>query len=106
MLIGQHMTRMELDKKFLRRRLSRLGPEMLDKLLRLQQADMDSKGVCKDSEKAQFAQVLSLLAQIQEESTCLTLKDLAVDGNDLMALGFQGKAIGVCLKVCQDFGAK
>ena len=96
-LIGQHMTRMELDKKFLRRRLSRLGPEMLDKLLRLQQADMDSKGVCKDSEKAQFAQVLSLLAQIQEESTCLTLKDLAVDGNDLMALGFQGKAIGVCL---------
>ena len=97
LLIGQHMTRMEPDKKFLRRRLSRLGPEMLDKLLLLQWADMNSKGVCKEEEKAQFDLCLNLLAQVKEADSCLSLKDLAIGGNDLMALGFQGKAIGACL---------
>ena len=28
---------------------------------------------------------------------CLSLKDLAVNGSDLMALGFSGRAIGTCL---------
>ena len=97
LLIGQHMTRMEPDKKFLRRRLSRLGPEMLDKLLLLQWADMNSKGVCKEEEKAQFDLCLNLLAQVKEADSCLSLKDLAIGGNDLMALGFQGRAIGACL---------
>ena len=102
LLIGQHMTRMEPDKKFLRRRLSRLGPEMLDQLLLLQEADMCSKGVCKDEEKAQFAQCLSLLAQIRQEEACLSLGSLAVDGNDLLSLGFRGKAIGACLNSLLD----
>ena len=102
LLIGQHMTRMEPDKKFLRRRLSRLGPEMLDRLLLLQAADMNSKGVCKDEEKAQFALCLSMLEEIRREETCLSLRDLAVNGNDLMALGFRGKAIGDCLNGLLD----
>ena len=97
MLIEQHMTRMEPDRKFLRRRMSRLGSPAMDKLLQLQYADMCSKGVSKDEEKAQFAQVLTLMDQLQAEDTCLTLKDLAIDGHDLMALGLQGSAIGNCL---------
>ena len=31
------------------------------------------------------------------EEVCFTLRDLAVDGRDLMALGFTGKAVGNCL---------
>ena len=97
LLIGQHMTRMEPDRKFLRRRMSRLGQDTLDKLLHLQYADMCSKGISKDEEKAQFARVLTLVEQLRAEDACLTLKDLAIDGHDLMALGFQGSAIGICL---------
>ena len=102
LLIEQHMTRLEPDRKFLRRRLSRLGPEMLDQLLLLQEADMCSKGVCKDEEMAQFSQCLALLAQIRAEESCLSLRDLAVDGNDLLALGLRGKAIGDSLNMLLD----
>ena len=42
-LIGQHMTKLEPDKKLLRRRLGKLGQERLQQLL-LQEADMGSKG--------------------------------------------------------------
>ena len=31
------------------------------------------------------------------EEVCFTLRDLAVDGRDLMALGLQGRAIGQTL---------
>ena len=58
---------------------------------------MCSKGVCKDEEKAQFSRVLAIVSQLREEDACLTVKDLAIDGNDLMTLGFQGREIGIRL---------
>ena len=94
LLIEQHMTRPEPDKKLLRRRLSRLGTEALDALLTLQEADTRSKGVEKENELALFSQVRDILAEIRQENLCLTLKDLAINGHDLMALGFSGPAIG------------
>ena len=96
-LIGQHMTRLEPDKKFLRRWLSRLGQESLEQLLLLQKADMGSKGTGTSEEMDQFGVIRRLLDEIYGENACLTLKDLVVDGNDLIALGYQGRAIGTCL---------
>lgn len=94
LLIEQHMTRLEPDKKLLRRRLSRLGTETLEALLTLQEADTCSKGVEKPKELVNFSEVRKLLAEIRQENICFTLKDLAVNGHDLMALGFSGPAIG------------
>ena len=37
----------------------------------------------------------AILSDIQAENACLSLKDLALNGHDLMALGYQGKAIGL-----------
>ena len=34
---------------------------------------------------------------IRQEDACLSLRDLAIDGHDLMALGYTGRAIGTCL---------
>ena len=94
LLIGQHMTKLEPEKKLLRRRLSRLGKENLELLLKLQEADMGSKGMGKLKEMSQFLQLRTLLDEIYAENACLSLKDLAVSGHDLMALGLTGKAIG------------
>ena len=58
---------------------------------------MGSKGTVEDDGSAVFAEVRQLLADLKAEDACLSLKDLAVNGNDLMALGFQGRAIGACL---------
>ena len=35
--------------------------------------------------------------EIRQEDACLQIKDLAVNGHDLMALGLSGKAIGQML---------
>ena len=98
LLIEQHMAWPTPDKKLLRRWMSRLGVEMLEKLLDLQEADTASKGYYKEEEKAQLRQVRQIVAELKAENACLKLQDLAVGGNDLMDLGFQGKAIGRCLK--------
>jgi len=96
-LIELHMTRIEPEKRKVRRWLSRLGPEKLDRLLTLQKADMGSKGTGKDRNTDQFSRLQNLIDQILAEQGCLSLKGLAVNGHDLMGLGFRGKAIGSCL---------
>ena len=58
---------------------------------------MGSKGTGEDNGSAVFAEVRQLLADLKTEDACLNLKALAVNGNDLMALGFHGKEIGSCL---------
>ena len=93
-LIGLHMTRLEPEKKRLRRMLNRLGTDTVLRLLDLQQADMGSKGTGIAEEMGQFAPVRELLAEILAEDSCLSLKDLAVNGSDLMALGYSGREIG------------
>ena len=97
-LIGQHMTKLEPDKKLLRRRLGKLGKEPLELLLQLQEADMGSKGTGNPPEMAQFGHIRQLLQEIEEENSCLSLKDLAVDGKALQQAGFpSGPKMGRCL---------
>ena len=98
LLIEKHMRKMEPDKKVLRRWLGHWGWDTVEKLLLLQEADMGSKGTGWLPEMEQFGQIRELLEEIREENSCLTLRDLAVNGHDLMALGYQGKAVGSCLK--------
>lgn len=94
-LIDRHMARLEPDRKLLRRRLAQYGWEAVADLLALQWADFTSKGVLGDG--PDFRKIDDLLSEIRREDACLGLKDLAVKGNDLMALGFTGKAIGTML---------
>lgn len=96
-LIGRHMTRLQPERKLLRRQVSKFGFPMVESQLTLQEADMGSKGTGEDDGSAVFSEVRGLLAELKAEDACLGLKDLAVNGNDLMALGYRGKAIGICL---------
>lgn len=96
-LIGRHMTRLQPDRKLLRRQVSKYGFPTVEAMLALQQADMGSKGTGEDDGSTVFAAVQQLLADLKAEDACLSLKDLAVNGTDLITLGFQGKEIGACL---------
>ncbi len=98
-LISLHMARLEPDRKLLRRRLSRLGRENMGSLLQLQRSDMGSKGTGHEDELEQFDSIRQLLDEIYEENACLALKDLAVSGDDLLAIGYRpGKDLGACLR--------
>ena len=97
LLIEKHMTKFSPEKKVLRRWLGKMGWESMEKLLVLQEADMGSKGTGELPEMAQFAELRGVLEEIKAENACLSIKDLAVNGHDLMALGIRGKAIGEAL---------
>ena len=96
-LIAQHMSHPIADKKFLRRRLSKLGADTLEQLLALQEADIGGKSPRSQKELAVFAQSRVILSELLAENSCLHIKDLAVNGHDLMALGHSGRAIGDAL---------
>ena len=90
-LVEHHMTPLEPNRKLLRRRLSQYGEENVRLLLALQQADgYDGEAV------------EPLLAEILAEESCLKIKDLAINGHDLMALGFTGRDIGQTLQTLLD----
>ncbi|MBQ7801338.1 MAG: HD domain-containing protein [Oscillospiraceae bacterium] len=101
-LIELHMTKLPPEKKVLRRWLGRLGPEAMDTLLTFQQADFGGKGTGLPEEAEEFPRLRVIVGEIQAENACLSLKDLAVNGRDLMDLGFEGKAIGACLQRLLD----
>ena len=92
-----HMTLIQPEKKIVRRWLGKLGPDLMEKLLTLQEADMLGKGIPEGDELDQFPKLRNLVAEIQADNACFSLKDLAVRGGDLMAMGYTGKEIGTCL---------
>ena len=98
-LIANHMLRLDPDRKQLRRQIRRLGFDAMEKLLDLQEADMTSKGTGEEEGRNFFPQIRALLMQIRAEEDVLAVKDLAVDGNDLLALGLRGKQIGQALDI-------
>ena len=97
LLIRKHMALPEPDKRILCRRLSKLGSEKLTLLLALQEADTVGTGTRTPGDLEVFSEIRRILAEIEEVNACLSLKDLAVNGHDLMALGYTGRKIGVCL---------
>ena len=96
-LIAKHMTLPEPDKKYLHRHLGKLGWETMESLLILQQADTAATGTNHENEMARFEKIQAILEEIKAENACLSLKDLAVNGHDLTALGYRGREIGTAL---------
>lgn len=94
-LIARHMDRLTPERKHLRRCFSKWGQMRLTKLLALQKADIAGTGVV--GEPFPFAEFQEIITQLVEESSCLTLKDLAVNGHDLISLGLSGQDVGRCL---------
>jgi tRNA nucleotidyltransferase (CCA-adding enzyme) len=97
LLIRKHMSLLEPDKRILRRRISQLGGEKVNLLLTLQEADTIGTGTRSPKELEVFSEIRRILAEIEADDSCLSLKNLAVDGHDLMALGYSGREIGKCL---------
>ena len=67
-------------------------------MLALQRADFGSKGTGTAAEGAVYDAIENLLNDIVAEDGCLSIRNLVVDGHDLMALGFApGPELGKCL---------
>lgn len=100
-LIRNHMAP-RTPGKSMRRLVSRMGFDRALALLRLQEADMGSKGTGNPEEENLFPALYDFLEELRREDACLTVADLAVNGEDLQALGLTGKAIGEGLRSLLD----
>jgi len=86
-----------------RRFISRIGIDYLDRLFMLRDADLKATtGQCPDSTK-ELEELKQRINKELEERNAITLKDLAINGNDLIALGFQkDKRLGNTLNILLD----
>ena len=98
MLVAKHDEYIPATRKSVRRRCVKIGAENLLKLLELQRADDRAKTEARRRGEDYFDTVRALVRQLQEEGACLCLRDLAVDGKDLLELGIKGAAIGKALE--------
>lgn len=95
-LIKYHDRKLSLKPEKLRKAIVEIGPELFPMLLEVKEADMLAQSMYKREEKEkELEDIRELYQKIVEEKNCLTLKDLALDGKDLIALGMKpGKELG------------
>lgn len=99
LLIASHGWPVTPERQLLKRRLNRLGEEALRQLIEVKRADALATGT-KDAAtvEAHRAATLSALDALLAENPCVTLRDMAVNGRDMMALGAQGRTVGETLQ--------
>lgn len=92
------------SEKSVKKYLNKVGPDLLSKLFVLRKADILAQNPDLLDEKTRKIQTLKDIAtQIIQEEQCFSLKDMDLNGNDLIELGFKsGKQIGIILKDCLD----
>ena len=96
-LVRHHDGPLEADAKFIRRRLNKLGEQGFFELLALCRADNMAQAPEYRYRQRHYDQVEAIARDILAGDSCFTLKDLAVNGRDLMALGYKGRDIGRAL---------
>ncbi|MGB9920122.1 MAG: CCA tRNA nucleotidyltransferase [Moorellales bacterium] len=87
LLVRHHMFPLMMGDKGIRRLVLRVGPEKVEHLLALRQADLLATGpeAAVRSEPA-LAQFRTRLRRILDKGEALSVRDLAVDGHDVMRL--------------------
>ena len=89
-----------LNHRGVRRAVHRIGAELFPDYLKLRRADILAQNPLMQEEKLQrLEEAARLYREILEEGNCLSLKDLAVTGRDLIDAGVEpGPKLGIILK--------
>lgn len=103
-LVKYHDLRPALNQKSVRRMICRVGEDMFPMLLEVQRADILAQSSYGQEEKLHdLDEVNRIYHEILEECQCLSIKDLAVGGRELIADGMKpGKELGQMLALLLD----
>lgn len=98
-LVFYHDATFTVGKKSIKRWLNKLGEEQFRRLLRIRIADIKAQCLKFERERIQkITDIQMLLDGVLQEKECFTLKELAINGKDLIQYGVpEGKTIGVIL---------
>ena len=77
----------EKDERLLKKWMNRLGADVLAEILEIKLADNMATGNMSLELERKFCEIRIMIHDILAQQQCFSLKDLAVDGNDVIACG-------------------
>ena len=103
-LVLYHDADIHPSTRSVKRWLNKIGDDMLDKLIDIKLADNDAHSeIAQIGLPIKYQEIRMIAMEIVNTEQCFTIKDLAVNGNDIMSLGLpSGPAVGKVLKHLLD----
>ena len=101
-LIRYHDLPIAPEPKPIRRLMHKLGVEPVRQLFALHIADTCGQSAICAGRVQTYQEAGRVLDALLAADACFSLRDLAVNGSDLLALGLRGRAVGAALQTCLD----
>lgn len=98
-LVAYHDRPVALTEKAMTRLLRQIGVENAYALCNVKRADNLAQHHDYHGRQAVLDEAEALIGRIVESDKCFSLRQLAVDGNDMLALGLRGREIGQALEL-------
>ena len=98
MIIAAHSDKISSDKQ-IKRMVSKMGLEGFLMLLEAKKADNLAKNDFVYTENEEFDRFAETARRLVAEDSCLKISQLAVNGNDMLALGLRDRQIGDVLNI-------
>jgi tRNA nucleotidyltransferase (CCA-adding enzyme) len=103
LLVEWHDIPLSAEKKCVKRLMQRMSDADILRLLEIKRCDRLAHAPDFRELPPELEQIPSVIEEIRAEDACLSLRTLAVGGDDLMALGIpKGKQIGELLHTLLD----
>ena len=88
------------DRKRLKKIMSQIGADLIFDLIEIKYCDNSAQNPEYFRGEDFYRETHDIINEIINEKECFSIKHLAIDGNDLIALGYKGKKIGEALEKC------
>lgn len=88
------------DRKRLKKIMSQIGADLIFDLIEIKYCDNSAQNPEYFRGEDFYKQTRDIITEIINEKECFSIKNLAIDGNDLIFLGYKGKKIGEALEKC------
>lgn len=95
-LVKYHDAQVEDTEKSIRRWLNKIGPEQFQRMIEVKIADINAQDLSYLPERLnEIKDVQKLFEKMKEKEQCFKIKDLAINGKDLIEIGYKpGKKLG------------
>ena len=102
LLVRYHDRPISLTERAIRRAMNQLGVDGLRQLCAVKRADNLAQHPDYHGRQQEIDRGEAIMEELLAKDACFSLKQLAVNGQDMMALGLQGPAIGKMLQALLD----
>ncbi len=85
------------DKKRLKKIMSKIGKDLIFDLIHIKYCDNSAQNPQYFRGEDFYKTTYSMIDEIINQQECFSIKDLKINGNDLISMGYKGKQIGLIL---------